>query len=83
MAENNLVVDTAESLPIEIHLSENEISLHPDQSNDLNFTIYSISESTLPSVSLILSNTSDFLSVQANNSPLLKFSHLILLSQLT
>ena len=50
-----------------------EISLHPGGSNNLNFTISSTSENTLPSVSLILSDSSDFLDVQTNDS-LLKIS---------
>ncbi len=69
--ENNLgVVDTTIPLPIEIHLAKDEISLHPGESNNLNFTISSTSENTLQSVSLILSDSSDFLDVQTNNSPL-------------
>jgi len=73
-AENNLgVVDTTIPLPIEIHLDKDEISLHPGGSNNLNFTISSTSENTLPSVSLILSDSSDFLDVQTNDS-LLKIS---------
>lgn len=69
--ENNLgVVDTTIPLPFEIHLGEDEISLHPGESINLNFTISSTSENTLPSVSLILSDSSDFLDVQTNNSPL-------------
>jgi len=70
-AENNLgVVDTKISLPFEIHLDQNEIILHPGESNNLNFTISSTSENALSSVSLILSDSSDFLDVQTNNSPL-------------
>ncbi len=70
-AENNLgVVDTTIPLPIAIHLGKDEISLHPGESNNLNFTISSISENTLQPVSLILSGSSDFLDVQTNNSPL-------------
>ena len=69
--ENNLgVVDTTIPLPIEIHLGKDEILLHPGESINLNFTISSTSENTLPSVSLIISDSSDFLDVQTNNSPL-------------
>jgi len=69
--ENNLgVVDTAIPLPIAIHLGKDEISLHPGESYNLNFTISSTSENTLQPVSLILSDSSDFLDVQANNYPL-------------
>jgi len=74
-SENNLgVVDTTIPLPIEIQLGENEISLHPGESTNLNFTISTTSKNTLPSVSLILSDSSDFLDVQANDSPLEIFS---------
>jgi len=70
-AENNLgVVDTTISLPFEINLSKDEILLHPGESNNLNFTVAFISENALPPVSLILSDSSDFLDVQANNFPL-------------
>lgn len=70
-SENNLgVVDTTILLPVEIHLDEDEISLHPGESKNLNFTISSASENILSSVSLILSDSSDFLDVQTNNSPL-------------
>ncbi len=68
-SENNLgVVDTTVPLPIEIHLNEDEISLYPGKSNNLSFTIYSITENTLPSVSLVLSESSDFLDVQTIDS---------------
>ena len=71
--ENNLgVIDITIPLPIEIHLDENEISLQPGQLNNLNFTITSTSDDIL-AVSLILSDTSDFLDVQTNDSSL-KFS---------
>jgi len=70
-AENNLgVVDTTIPLPIAIHLDKDEILLHPGESTNLNFTISSTSENTQPSVSLILSDSSDFLDVQTNNSPI-------------
>jgi len=70
-SENNLgVVDTTILLPIEIYLDQDEISLYPGESRNLNFTLSSTSESTLPSVSLILSSSSNFLDVQANDSPL-------------
>jgi len=70
-SENNIgVVDTTIPLPIEIYLDNDEILLHPGESNNLNFTISSTSENALPSVSLILSDSSDFLDVQTNNSTL-------------
>jgi len=73
-SENNLgVVDTTIPLPIEIHLDENEISLYPGESKNLNFSISSISENILPSVSLILSESSDFLDVQTNYLPIENF----------
>jgi len=70
-SENNLgVVDTTIPLPITIHLGKEEISLHPGESYNLNFTISFTSENTLLPVSLILSDSSDFLDLQANDSPL-------------
>jgi len=70
-SENNIgVVDTTIPLPVEIHLDEDEISLYPGESKNLHFTISSISENTLSFVSLILSESSDFLDVKTNNSPL-------------
>lgn len=69
-SENNLgVVDTTVPLPIEIHLDENEISLHPGESKNLNFSI-STFENTLTSVSLVISESFDFLDVHTNDSPL-------------
>jgi len=68
-SENNLgVVDTTIPLPITINLGKDEILLHPGESNNLILTISSTSENTLPSVSLILSDSSDFLDVQANDT---------------
>ncbi len=70
-SENNLgVVDTTIPLPIEIHLDEDEITLYPRELKNLNFNITSISENTLPFVSLIVSGSADFLDVQTNDSPL-------------
>ncbi len=73
-SENNIgVVNTTIPLPIEIYLDKNEISLHPGESKNFNFSISSISENTLSSVSLILSDSSNFLDLQTNNSPLENF----------
>ena len=70
-AENNIgVVNTTIPLPLEIHLDKDEISLHPGESKNLHYTISSISENTLSFVSLILSESSDFLDVKTNNPPL-------------
>ena len=69
-SENNLgVIDTTIPLPIEIHLDEDEILLYPGETKNLNFSI-STSENTLSSVSLVLSESSDFLDVQTNDSTL-------------
>jgi virginiamycin B lyase len=73
-SENNIgVVNTTIPLPIEIYLDKNEISLHPGESKNFNFSISSISENTLSSVSLILSDSSNFLDLQTNDSPLENF----------
>jgi len=64
------VVDTTIPLPIAIHLGKDKISLYPGESYNLNFTISSTSENTLQPVSLIISGSSDFLDVQANDTPL-------------
>jgi len=70
-AENNIgVVDTTIPLPVAIHLENNKIFLHPGESKNLNFTILSTSENALSSVSLILTDSSDFLDVQTNDTPL-------------
>jgi virginiamycin B lyase len=67
-SENNIgVVDTTISLPVEIHLDEDKILLHPGESKNLNFSI-SASENILSSVSFVLSSSSDFLNVQTNDS---------------
>lgn len=69
-AENNLgVVDTTIPLPFEIHLGEDKVSLNPGESKELNFTITSNSENTLPA-SVIISDSSDFLDIHTNDSPL-------------
>lgn len=69
-AENNLgVVDTTIPLPFEMLLGENEVSLQPGESKKLNFTIISNSENQLYAT-LILSDSSEFLDLQINDSPL-------------
>jgi len=69
-AENNLgVVDTTIPLPFELHLEENKISLHPGESYDFDFIIDSNSEDIFPA-SLVLSDSSDFLDVNTNNTSL-------------
>lgn len=69
-SENNLgVVDTTIPLPFEIHLAEDKISLHPGEPYELNFTITANSDNAL-STTLILSDSSEFLDLQINDSPL-------------
>lgn len=69
-AENNLgVVDTTIPLPFEIHLDEDKVSLLPGESKKLNFTIIPNSENAL-FTTLVLSDSSEFLDLQINDSPL-------------
>ena len=73
-SENNLgVVDTTILLPFEIHLDEDEISLYTGELINMNFTIFSTSENTIPSVSIVLSESFEFLDVQTNDATLENF----------
>ena len=73
-SENNLgVVDTTILLPFEIHLGEDNILLRPGESKSLTFSISSISKNTLPSVSIVLSESFEFLDVQTNDATLENF----------
>ena len=74
-SENNLgVVDTTILLPFEIHLGEDNILLRPGESKSLTFSISSISKNTLPSVSIVLSESFEFLDVQTNDATIENFS---------
>ncbi|MEK0345014.1 MAG: lyase [Nitrosopumilus sp.] len=73
-SENNLgVVDTTILLPFEIHLGEDNILLRPGESKSLTFSISSISKNTLPSVSIVLSESFEFLDVQTNDATIENF----------
>ncbi|MDH3765698.1 MAG: lyase, partial [Nitrosopumilus sp.] len=69
--ENNIgVVDTSVPLPLEIQFESNSITLTPGNSQDFDFVVFSKSQQDLFDVSLILSSTHDFLSVDSiDNSP--------------
>jgi virginiamycin B lyase len=68
-AENNLgVVDRTIPMPFEIQLDENEISLLPGESKNLDFTILSRSENSPSFTSLIFLDSSEFLDVQTNGT---------------
>ena len=74
-SENNLgVVDTTILLPFEIHLGEDNILLRPGESKSLTFSISSISKNTLLSVSIVLSESFEFLDVQTNDATIENFS---------
>jgi virginiamycin B lyase len=66
-AENNLgVVDRTISLPFEIQLDENKISLLPGESKNLDFTLLTRSDNLHSPVSLILLESTEFLDIQRN-----------------
>ena len=67
--ENNIgVVDTSIPLPLEIQFESNSITLTPGNSQDFDFVVFSKSQQDLFDVSLILSSTHDFLSVDSIDS---------------
>jgi virginiamycin B lyase len=66
-AENNLgVVDRTIPLPFEIQLDENEVSLLPGESKNLDFTILASSNNLPSSASLILLDSSEFMDIQTD-----------------
>jgi virginiamycin B lyase len=69
--ENNIgVVDTSISLPLEIQLESNSLTLTPGDTQDLNFIISSESQKDMLNVSLIISTTHEFLNIEiVNDSP--------------
>ena len=69
--ENNIgVVDTSVPLPLEIQFESNSITLTPGNSQNFDFVVLSKSQQDLFDVSLILSSTRDFLSIDSiDNSP--------------
>jgi len=65
--ENNIgVVDTSIELPLDIELESNTISLEAGQSRDLTFVISPQTSQDLSDVSLILSDTHEFLNVNTD-----------------
>ena len=66
--ENNIgVVDTSISLPLDIELESNTVSLGAGQSKDVTYVISPQTSQDLSDVSLILSDTHEFLSVHAES----------------
>ncbi len=66
--ENNIgVVDTSIELPIDIELESNIVSLKAGQSSGITFVVSPQSSQDLFDVSLILSDTHEFLSVNADS----------------
>ncbi|WP_316504605.1 lyase [Nitrosopumilus sp.] len=66
--ENNIgVVDTSVSLPLEIQLESNKVTLAPGDSQHFNFVVSPLSREDLLDVSLVLSTTHDFLTVDLNH----------------
>ena len=73
-SENNLgVVDTTILLPFEIYFDEDELLLYTGELINMNFTIFSTSENTIPSVSIVLSESFEFLDVQTNDATIENF----------
>lgn len=65
--ENNIgVVDTSMALPFEVELDSTDILLMPGESKNLSLKISS--QQTVPGVSLVLSNPSNYLNVTSNLS---------------
>jgi len=66
--ENNIgVVDTSVPLPLEIQLESDSLTLAPGDSQSLNFVVSPTSQKDLFGVSLILTPTHDFLSIDLTN----------------
>lgn len=62
--ENNIgVVDTSIELPLDIQLESNTLTLTPGDSKDFKFIVFPKSQKDLLDISLILSSTRDFLTV--------------------
>lgn len=72
--ENNIgVVDTSIELPLGIELDSNKISLGAGQSGEMTFIISPQTSQDLSDVSLILSDTHEFLNVASNSNLSQKF----------
>ena len=69
--ENNIgVVDTSKALPIEIQMDSDTVSLSPGDSVELFFVVSPTTENDLPEVSLVLEDSHEFLSLEADqNTP--------------
>jgi virginiamycin B lyase len=66
--ENNIgVVDTSVELPLHIELDSNVVTLKAGKSTDLTFVVSPQTAQDIPDVSLILSDTHDFLNVNADS----------------
>ena len=66
--ENNIgVVDTSVSLPLEIQLESDEVILTPGDSKHFNFIVSPLSQENLLGVSLVLSPTHEFLTVDLDH----------------
>ena len=67
--ENNIgVVDTSIGLPLEIELESNIVSLKAGQSNSMNFVVSPNTSQDLSDVSLILTDTHEFLNVISDSN---------------
>ena len=69
--ENNIgVVDTSVPLPLEIQLESDTLTLAPGETQNFNFIVSPKSQKTMSDISLILSTTHKFLSVDPDmNTP--------------
>ncbi len=67
--ENNIgVVDTSKALPIEIQMDSDTVSLSPGDSVELFFVVSPTTENDLPEVSLVLEDSHEFLSLEADQN---------------
>ena len=66
--ENNIgVVDTSVDLPLSVELNSDAISMKSGESENLTYVIYPQSEEDISGVSLVISNTRDFLKVDTSS----------------
>ena len=62
--ENNIgLVDTSIKLPFDINLDSNVITMKSEESKNVNFVIYPQYEQENPNISLVISNTHNFLDI--------------------
>lgn len=66
--ENNIgVIDTSKALPIDVELESNTLTMKAGESKNINFILYPNSQNDISDVSLVMSNTHDFIDVVTNS----------------